>query len=68
MPAASVSHFFNGPRVVANYSRAEIIDVTARGFAFRGFAFRGFTFRGFNVLECAFHSHLPHDLAAEIRI
>jgi hypothetical protein len=60
MPAASLSHIFNGRRVVAN-SRAEIIDITARGF----------NLRGFNILECEFrHSPLPYrDFAVtEIRI
>jgi hypothetical protein len=56
---ASVSRVFNGPRGVANHSRAEIIDVTARGF----------NIRGFNILECEFrHSPLPYRDFAEIRI
>jgi hypothetical protein len=53
---ASISHVFNGPRGVENHSRAEIIDVTARGF---------------NILECEFrHSRFPYrDFAVtEIRI
>jgi hypothetical protein len=65
MPAASLSHIFNGRRVVAN-SRAEIIDITARGFNIRGF-----NLRGFNILECEFrHFPMPYrDFAVtEIRI